>query len=203
MGAWAGKEPEEIVHYAKRRLPVPIVPRTLIEEVTERVDFQGEILTPLDEADAKRAIQALLGQHVRAIAICPLWSFREPCHEQRLGQLAGEMAPDVHLSISSELAPVIGEYEGTATTAMNAYLGPPVSNYMTNLASSWRARGFTGKFRILDSGGDIITPLQQVAGRVHAVAYVTGSPYLTVAEKHAVLDENAATFLTFTAPAGR
>jgi len=158
MGAWAGKPPEESTHYSERSLPVPLVPRDLIEEVTERVDSSGTIVTPLDEADAKRAIGVLLKAGVEAIAVCLLWSFRSPEHEQRIAALVREMAPGVYLSVSSELAPMIGEYERTATTAMNAYLGPRVRGYMTSLSRTWRDGGFTGRFRILDSGGGVITP---------------------------------------------
>ncbi len=158
MGTWVGREPEEITHYSERRSPTPIVPRTLIEEVTERVDYKGSIVSPLDEDDARRAIAHLIAQGVEAIAICLLWSFREPAHERRIAELVRAESPDVYLSVSSDLAPVVGEYERTATTVLNAYLGPRVRAYMVNLDSSLRDRGLRGSFRILDSGGGVITP---------------------------------------------
>jgi N-methylhydantoinase A len=158
MGTWVGRAPEEITHYSARRSPAPIVPRTLIAEVTERIDYQGSIVSPLDEDDARRAIAGLIDQGVEAIAICLLWSFREPAHERRIAGLVREVAPDMYLTVSSDLAPVVGEYERTATTVLNAYLGPRVRAYMVNLDSSLRDRGLRGSFRILDSGGGVITP---------------------------------------------
>jgi N-methylhydantoinase A len=173
MGAWAGLEPEEMAHYSRRHNPEPLIPRSLIEEVTERVDAHGEILTPLQEADARRAIQHLIDEGVQAIAVCLLWSFQEPRHELRIAELVREMAPDVYLTISSRLAPVLGEYERGATVAMNAYLGPKVRDYMSSLAESWGRQGFTGRFRILDSGGGVITP--ETCGET-PVAVLTSGP---------------------------
>jgi N-methylhydantoinase A len=158
MGSWTGLDADEVVHYAQRKLPDPIVPRTRIEEVTERIDQKGHVVTALDEDDVRRAVEALVAQGVEAIAVCLLWSFREPAHERRVAEIIRETAPEVYLSLSSELAPVLGEYERTATTAMNAYLGPLVRDYMSDLAASWHRRGFKGRFRVLDSGGGVITP---------------------------------------------
>ncbi len=158
MGTWVGRTPEEITHYSARRSPSPIVPRTLIAEVTERIDYKGSVISPLDEDDARRAVAGLLKQGVEAIAICLLWSFREPAHERRIAELVREVDPDVYLAVSSDLAPVVGEYERTATTVLNAYLGPRVRAYMVNLDASLRDRGLRGSFRILDSGGGVITP---------------------------------------------
>jgi len=158
VGAWTGKELHEIMRYARRRKPEPIVPRDLIAEVTERVDYLGRVVTPLDEQDARRAVQELLDAGCEAIAVCLLWSFREPAHERRLAEIIAEMAPEVYLSSSSDLAPVLGEYERSSTTALNAYLGPHVRRYMTNLGSSLQGQGLSGTLRILDSGGGVITP---------------------------------------------
>lgn len=158
MGQWSGLDLEQVIHYSERRLPEPIIPRPLIEEVSERVDYKGEVILALDEDDVRRAIDALLAQDVEAIAVCLLWSFRNPAHEQRVGELIREAGEGVYLSLSSELAPMLGEYERTATTAINAYLGPRVSAYMRDLSNSLRDRGLNGPFRIVDSGGGVITP---------------------------------------------
>ncbi len=123
-GHWAGRELHEVMRDSARRQAEPVVDRPLIREVTERIDYKGAIVTPLDEAEVRTQVQALLDDGVEAIAVCLLWSFREPCHEQRVAAIIREMAPDVYLSVSSDLAPVLGEYERTATTALNAYLGP-------------------------------------------------------------------------------
>lgn len=158
MGHWTGRELHEIMRFSQRSHPEPVVPRDLIEEVVERIDYKGAIITPLDEDDVRRAVETLLDQGVQAIAVCLLWSFREPRHEQRVAEIVRELAPEVYLTTSSDLAPVLGEYERTATTALNAYLGPHVDRYMTNLQGSLEQRGMSGTLRILDSGGGVITP---------------------------------------------
>ena len=161
------------MHYSERRQPEPIVPRGLIREVTERIDYKGSVVTPLDETDVRCAVQELLDEGVEAIAICLLWSFRGPQHEQRVAEILREMAPDIYLTVSHELAPVLGEYERTATAAMNAYLGPTVRNYMTSLNRSLQSRGLKGSLRILDSGGGVITP--EMCGQT-AVSILTSGP---------------------------
>ena len=173
-GHWIGRELHEIMHDSQRSVAEPVVPRPLIREVTERVDYRGDIIVALDEQDVRAQVQTLLDDNVRAIAVCLLWSFRNPAHEQRVAAIVREMAPDVYLTISSELAPVLGEYERTATTALNAYLGPAVRDYMTKLDASLRERGLLkGSLRILDSGGGVITP--QRCGET-AVSVLTSGP---------------------------
>ncbi|TJY66159.1 hydantoinase/oxoprolinase family protein [Arthrobacter sp. CAU 1506] len=159
-GHWSGKELHEIMHTSRLKPQDPVVERHLIREVTERVDYKGEIITALDEAEVREQVQDLIDQDVKSIAVCLLWSFRNPAHEARIKEIIQELAPDVYLTISSEIAPVLGEYERTATTALNAYLGPAVDGYMNKLDASLRSRGLKGSLRILDSGGGVITPEQ-------------------------------------------
>ena len=120
MGGWIGTPPHEISHFSKRRVPDPIVPRDLIKGVVERVDYKGDVIVPLDEAQARQAIRELRAAGVEAIAISLLWSFRNPEHERRLAELVEEEAPGTFVTTSSLLVPIIGEYERTSTTAINA-----------------------------------------------------------------------------------
>lgn len=159
-GHWSGKELHEIMHTSRLTSQEPVVAYELIREVTERVDYKGEILTALDEDEVRAQIADLISEGVQAIAVSLLWSFRNDAHELRIKEIVRELAPDMYLTVSSELAPVLGEYERTATTALNAYLGPAVRDYMTKLDASLRARGLKGALRILDSGGGVITPEQ-------------------------------------------
>ncbi|MFM9971890.1 MAG: hydantoinase/oxoprolinase N-terminal domain-containing protein, partial [Burkholderiales bacterium] len=76
MAGWAGMLDHEIAHYSARSTPQPIVPRALIEEVDERVDYKGRVIVPLDETVAREAIRRLVAQGVEAIAVMCLWSFR-------------------------------------------------------------------------------------------------------------------------------
>src|SRR5262245_50577536 len=129
----AGLSEGEITHLARLDKADPIVPRPLIKGVTERVDYKGAVIVPLNEAEVQRAVQQLVEAGCEAIAVSLLWSFLHPAHERRIRELIHAADPDMFVSLSHELAPVIKEYERTATTAINAYLGKGVGRYLESL----------------------------------------------------------------------
>ncbi len=162
MGGWVGMPSHEISHFSRRRTPDQIIPMDLIQGVNERVDYKGEVIVPLDEADARRAIRALLDQGVEAIAISLLWSFRNPAHEARLLEMIEEEAPHLFTTASSSFVPILGEYERTSTTSINAYLGPVIHRYINGLEQSIRTLGYDGAISIMESGGGVL-PAEEAA----------------------------------------
>ncbi|MFK4548120.1 N-methylhydantoinase A [Streptomyces tendae] len=158
MGATAGMPTESLAAFRNRRHPEPLVPRSLIAEVPERVDQAGSVLVPLDEAAVREAVRRLCEEGVEAYAVCLLWSFRNPVHERRIGEIIREVAGDgVYISLSHEVSPVIGEYERTATTVLNSYLGPTVERYLERLERRLREHGLTGRFSVLNSIGGVMS----------------------------------------------
>jgi N-methylhydantoinase A len=117
------------------RKPPMLVPQWLTEEVTERLDFRGEVATPLDEDDLRRAILALRAKGIASIAVCFLFSFLDPTHERRASELIAELAPDCRVSLSSTVLPLIREYPRLSTTVIDAYVGPTVEKYLVNLGN--------------------------------------------------------------------
>src|SRR5207302_582612 len=113
--------------------PPPLVERRLRAEVDERVNAQGGVDRPLDEASVERAVRFLVGEGVEAIAVCLLHSYLNPAHEIRVKQIAARLAPEAILSVSAEVLPVINEYERTSTTVINAYVRPIVERYLNRL----------------------------------------------------------------------
>src|SRR5262249_34975237 len=106
---------EKVLHFPESSKPdPPIVPKTLIAEVSERVDCKGEIVVELNEDEARAAIHRLVAKGVEAIAICFLWSFKRPEHERRVKALVERLAPGVFVCCSVDLVPRWGEYERTA-----------------------------------------------------------------------------------------
>lgn len=101
--------------------PPPLVERYLRVPVEERIGAKGEVIQPLDRADAERAVRHLLDLEVEAIAVCLINSFANPEHEQLIKEVAQAMAPNLPISISAEVLPEIKEYERTSTTVINAY----------------------------------------------------------------------------------
>ena len=137
-----------------RQVPPPqIVPRTLVRGVAERVDYRGEVVVPLQRAEAERAVQELLDAGVETIAVCLLWSFRNAAHEQLIGEAIRDLAPDMHHSLSCEVHPVIREYERMVTTVFNSYAGPRVTQYTTRLAQRLEELGLRSTPMIMHSEG--------------------------------------------------
>jgi N-methylhydantoinase A len=126
--------------------------------VAERVDWKGAVLVPLDEVDARRQIRSLRGHGAESFAVCLLWSFKNPVHERRLGALLGEMVQGAHVSVSTDLSPLIGEYERSATTVLNAYVAPRVEGYLRALRRDLEARGLPIAPLILQSHGGAAYP---------------------------------------------
>ena len=127
-------------HHLQRNLP-QIVPRDRVVEVEERVDRKGRIVVPLKDDEARRAIDALCAQGVEAIAICLLWSSANPAHEEQLARLVDEEHPELYVSVSSRLHPVMREYERTMTTVLNCFTGLGVARYTRSVEEELRRRG--------------------------------------------------------------
>ncbi|WFE22556.1 hydantoinase/oxoprolinase family protein [Solwaraspora sp. WMMD937] len=145
-------------HYSRRRNPEPIVPRAGIVEVTERVDSAGREVVPIDLTEVRAALVEMRDgdTEVGALAVSLLWSFVNPAHERALAELIKQEWPTAYVTLSHQVAPVIGEYERTATTVINSYLGPVIRDYVNLLQTRLREAGFTGELSIMDSGGGVM-----------------------------------------------
>ena len=158
MGFTAGVPTEMLGRFSARRYPDPLVPRALIAEVPERVDQAGNILLPLDEDAARVEVRRLRDAGAEAFAVSLLWSFRNAAHEERLGEIIREeVGDDAYISLSCVVNPVLGEYERTATTLLNSYLGPTVERYLERLERTLRDAGLTGRFSVLNSIGGVMS----------------------------------------------
>ena len=138
--------------------PAPLIHRDLRATVTERVDVDGGVVTPLDEESLKSAVQQLAEAEVDAVAVCFMHSYRNDEHERRAAEVVREMLPDAFLSVSSEVLPQMRLYPRVSTTAMNAYLGPVVARYMTHLVDQLADSGFVGTLMIMQSNGGVAQP---------------------------------------------
>src|SRR5262245_38951304 len=121
--------------------PSMLAPRSLTGEVRERVDFRGEVLRPLDEEALRTTLRAMAPQQPASIAVCLLFSFLHPQHEQRVGAIIAEELPGCSVSLSSDVLPQIREYYRLSTTVINAYLRPILERYVGNLDSRLAASG--------------------------------------------------------------
>lgn len=135
--------------------PPQIVPRHLIQEVPERVDHNGTVVSALTEAEAKRAVTALLDSGVDSIAVSLLWAHRHPDHELMIERLIKARAPEVHVSLSHQLAPVDGEYERTSTTVVNAFVAPTLERYLEKVEELLQSNGLSSPLLMLQASGGV------------------------------------------------
>jgi N-methylhydantoinase A len=152
--------------------PPPLVPRHRIYPIKERVNVEGKEVVPLNEQEVRRAIDDLRTEEVEAVAVSYLWSFLSPAHERRTGELLRKALPHVYLSLSTEILPQIRVYERHSTTALNAYVGPPLDRYLTNLEERLITEGFLGVLLIMQSNGGVMSP--QLTRRFAANTLLSG-----------------------------
>jgi N-methylhydantoinase A len=173
----------KVVHFPESRKPEPIVPKRLIEGVSERVDCFGEVVVELNESEAEHAIRRLIEQEVEAIGVCFLWSFKHRRHELRVKEMIRDLAPRVFVSCSVELAPKWGEYERMTATALNAYIGPVMAAYLGNLDRRLKTSGYMKPLQITQCAGGSISVEKAMESPLLTldsgpVSGVTGTQYL-------------------------
>ena len=153
----SGRELDKVVHFPESSKPKPLIPKSLIEGVSERIDCFGNVVVSLNRAEAEAAVDRLIQNGVDAIAICFLWSFKQPDHERLMREIIGNRAPNKFVTCSSDLVPKWGEYERTTAVALNAYVGPVTSTYLNRLDSEFKNYGYKNPMQITQCGGGTIS----------------------------------------------
>jgi N-methylhydantoinase A len=136
----------------------PLVPRSLTREVGGRLLASGREHEPLDGASVAAAVAALKKEGVEAVAVCLLHAYVNPEHERAVGEAVRNGMPGAYLSLSHDILREYREYERMPTTVVNAYIGPKVGGYVSNLESSLAGIGFKGELSIMRSNGGVMTP---------------------------------------------
>jgi N-methylhydantoinase A len=137
--------------------PEPLVPRHLRCEVSERIDATGTVVVGLQDEDVAAALDTFEKNDVEAIAVCFMHSYLNPEHERQVKRLIQARLPDMPVSLSSDIAAEIREYERTNTACANAYIQPIVRAYLTDLDSRLKAKGFSGTLQLMFSEGGMTT----------------------------------------------
>jgi N-methylhydantoinase A len=137
--------------------PEPLVDRSMVFEVGERILADGSVRAPLDEDQARSVIREMRALGVVSLAVCFLQSYRNPLHEERFAELVAEEAPEIALSLSSEVSPQFREYERASTTVVNAYLMTAVRDYLRRMVGELEGRGYRGRLFIMQSAGGVAT----------------------------------------------
>ena len=159
----------DIIHIARHKRPTnfsivedipwqkyPVCKRQDRYGVTERVVApDGRELVPLDEDEVRAAVRKMKQDKVEAIAVCFLFSFLNPAHEERVKEIVKEEYPEAYLCLSSEVLPQFREYERFTTTGLNAYIGPTTSRYIRSLENTLRDQGYTANVHLMQSFGGV------------------------------------------------
>lgn len=135
----------------------PLVQRRYRKVVSERLGPRGEVLTPLDENEARRAIAELKAAGVESIAVCLLFSYVNDTHEERIRALIEELYPAAFVSTSASIFPQFREFERFTTAAINAFVGPKVQRYIHNLVVRLREAGVRATPHLMRSNGGVAT----------------------------------------------
>ena len=164
-GRWGGLSEDRVKHPVKTERALPLVDSDCIVGVAERADYKGAVLRELDEVETERAIRFLIGEkQVEALAVAFLWSFYNPENERKVRSIIKRIAPDVYCTLSSEIAPIPGEYERSSTTVINAYAGRIASDYLHSLQNLLQKGGYRGPVMVMQGYGGLL-PAQEAADR--------------------------------------
>ncbi len=173
-GRWGGLTEDEVKHPIMTDRPPPIVTSELIRGVKERVDYKGAIVAELNAEDVEQAVRYLIEKKkVQSIAVCLLWSIYNPGPERKIRDIIKFVAPEVLVSLSSDISTTPGEYERTSTTVLNAYTGKIVRDYVLDLRQTLAAHGYEGAVMVMQGYGGLL-PAEEAAG--NAIGMVESGP---------------------------
>jgi N-methylhydantoinase A len=133
--------------------PPVLIPRRYRYEITERIDAQGEVVTPLVDAELPALIEAIKEAGLQTIGVSFLFSFLNDSHERRVGEALRKALPGVGVFLSCEVLPEIREFERASTTAVCAYVGPLMASYLERLSQATKSLGLPSLHVMGSSGG--------------------------------------------------
>jgi N-methylhydantoinase A len=166
--------------------PPPYIPRRYTFEIDERVDAQGQVVRPLDRAQARQVARTLKERKFEAVSVCLMWSIVNGAHEREIARILDEELTGVPYTLSHELIPIVREYRRASTTAVDASLKPLMQEHLRQMEADLRAVGFAGELLISTSGGgcqhvsEVATRPVQMLKSGPAMAPVAGQAYITI-----------------------
>ncbi len=138
--------------------PTPLLPRSAIHEINERMYASGEVREKIDLKQLREVCKTLKKQGVDAVAVCFLHAYANPAHEQAAGRIVQKMLPKAYVSLSHEILREYREYERISTTVVNSYIGPKVGGYVRDLQKRLAGLNFKGELAIMQSNGGVMAP---------------------------------------------
>jgi N-methylhydantoinase A len=186
-----------------KQYPQPYIPRSRTFGVPERVNSEGEVITPLDEAALRGRLQELAQDNYEAVAVALLWSVVNPAHELRIADLLDEMLPEVPYTLSHRVAPILREYRRASAAAIDASLKPLMQAHFRELERDLRAAGYAAEILVSSSMGGVLNIADVIEAPIHtaksgpAMAPLAGLTYMTregLGDNMIVADTGGTTF---------
>ena len=158
------------------RRPAPLVPQSRTAEIPGRIDYRGREIEPLDEDAVERAARALRQKGAESFAVCFLFSFVNPAHERRAGEIVRGVVPEANVSLSSDVLPRIREWPRLSACLIDAYLAPVLTRYVADLDAGLDARGIATRSRFLMQSNGGVMPLSAAGGKGRTVHTLLSGP---------------------------
>jgi N-methylhydantoinase A len=174
-----------------REYPPPYVPRSLTFEVEERLDYRGEVVRPLSRSSLDSVIHRLVELKVEAVGVCLLWSVANGAHEIAVRDAIHAASPEIQVTLSHELNPVIREYHRASATSIDASLKPLMSSYLVDLRHRLQDSGFRGRLLVASAAGGLTEPERLAAAPIHSIG--SGPALAPVAGRHYAAAEGEVT----------
>jgi N-methylhydantoinase A/oxoprolinase/acetone carboxylase beta subunit len=151
----AGLSQMEAMHMIATGYPKPLIPRSLVKGLTERIDCKGQVLLPLREEEARLAAEELLKEEVEGIAVCFLWSFLNSSHEERVRQIIEEIAPGIMVALSSEISPTVREYPRIMSTIIDLHIGKGLRELLAIIEERLNQYGYKRPLLVMQAAGGV------------------------------------------------
>jgi N-methylhydantoinase A/oxoprolinase/acetone carboxylase beta subunit len=164
---------------AVQKRPVPLVEPDMIVGIKERIDVQGAVVRPLDEADVRRKLKTLVDKGARAIVVSFLWSFLNPAHEERVKEIIREEYNEYQIGfmpviLAHQVVGKAGEYQRTMSAILDAYLYHSLQRELSDTWDRLRAQGYEGPFLMIHNSGGSADIFKTAASRTFNGGPVAG-----------------------------
>ncbi len=161
-GRVAGLSVYQRHHYSATSKPRFVVDERDIFEVPERVDSRGNVVSELNENVVRDIARTLRERKYEAVAISYLFSYQNPYHERRTAEILLEEIPEIYISNSADVSPIMGEYERSASALFNSYVGPIIESYLDRLEKTLIEKGLKQRLFVVQANGGLSTVAQTV-----------------------------------------
>jgi N-methylhydantoinase A len=153
-----GRQKRYDINNLHLRKPSPLIQRSDVYEVSERMSHDGSVVEAFNAAEARELAKELVGRGYSSVAVAFLHAYANEAHERQMADILRELAPGIEVSLSSHISPKIREYERTSTTVANAYVKPIVRGYLNALERSLTELGIESSISIMQSNGGLVSP---------------------------------------------